>query len=64
MKQLPEFDIAFIGHYTKDTIVSPHETKTGRGGAFYYGVHIVVKMGLKAAVITRLAEEEHHRLAS
>ena len=53
-----EFDIAFLGHYTKDTIVSPHETKTGRGGAFYYGVHVVVKMGLKAAVITRLAEED------
>jgi sugar/nucleoside kinase (ribokinase family) len=58
MKQLQEFDIAFLGHYTKDTIVSPHETKTGRGGAFYYGAHVVVKMGLKAAVITRLAEED------
>lgn len=52
------FDIAFLGHYTKDTIVLPHETKTSRGGAFYYGVHVVVKMGLKAAVITRLAEED------
>jgi sugar/nucleoside kinase (ribokinase family) len=58
MKQLLEFDIAFLGHYTKDTIVSPHETKTVRGGAFYYGAHVVVKMGLKAAVITRLAEED------
>jgi sugar/nucleoside kinase (ribokinase family) len=58
MKQLHEFDIAFLGHYTKDTIVFPHETKISRGGAFYYGVHVVVKMGLKAAVITRLAEED------
>lgn len=55
---MPDFDIAFLGHYTKDTIVSPHETKTSRGGAFYYGVHVVVKMGLKTAVITRLAEED------
>jgi sugar/nucleoside kinase (ribokinase family) len=55
---VPEFDIAFLGHYTKDTIVSPQETKTVRGGAFYYGAHVVVKMGLKAAVITRLAEED------
>jgi sugar/nucleoside kinase (ribokinase family) len=55
---LREFDIAFLGHYTKDTIVLPHETKTSRGGAFYYGVHVVVKMGLKTAVITRLAEED------
>lgn len=53
-----EFDIAFLGHYTKDTIVLPHETKAVRGGAFYYGAHVVVKMGLKAAVITRLAEED------
>jgi len=52
------FDIAFLGHYTKDTIVLPHETKTVRGGAFYYGVHAIIKMGLKAAVITRLAEED------
>ncbi len=58
MKQSPEFDIAFLGHYTKDTIVLPRETKTSRGGAFYYGVHVVVKMGLRAVVITRLAEED------
>jgi sugar/nucleoside kinase (ribokinase family) len=55
---VPEFDIAFLGHYTKDTIVLPHETKTSRGGAFYYGAHVVVKMGLRAAAITRLAEED------
>ncbi len=53
-----EFDIAFLGHYTKDTIVLPHETKTVRGGAFYYGVHVAVRMGLRAAVITRLAQED------
>ena len=58
MKYVHEFDIAFLGHYTKDTIVLPHETKTSRGGAFYYGVHAVVRMGLKTAVITRLAEQD------
>jgi sugar/nucleoside kinase (ribokinase family) len=55
---MQEFDIAFLGHYTKDTIVLPHETKTIKGGAFYYGAHVVVKMGLKAVVVTRLAEED------
>jgi sugar/nucleoside kinase (ribokinase family) len=55
---MPEFDIAFLGHYTKDTIVLPHETKTVHGGAFNYGAHVAVKMGLRAAVITRLAEED------
>jgi sugar/nucleoside kinase (ribokinase family) len=55
---MQEFDIAFLGHYTKDTIVLPHETKTVNGGAFNYGARVVVKMGLKAAVITRLAHED------
>jgi sugar/nucleoside kinase (ribokinase family) len=52
------FDIAFLGHYTKDTIVLPHETKTVHGGAFNYGARVAVKMGLRAAVITRLAQED------
>jgi len=55
---MPKFDIAYLGHYTKDTIVLPHETKTVNGGAFNYGARVAVKMGLRAAVITRLAEED------
>ena len=52
------FDIAFVGHYTKDTIVTPKETRTVHGGAFRYGAYVVAKMGLKAAVVTRLARED------
>ena len=52
------FDIAFVGNYTKDTIVTPQETKTVNGGAFLYGACVVAQMGLKAAVITRLARED------
>jgi sugar/nucleoside kinase (ribokinase family) len=52
------FDIAFVGHYTKDTIVTPQETRTVHGGAFRYGAYVVAKMGLKAAVVTRLARED------
>ena len=55
---MPGFDIAFLGHYTKDTIVLPHETKTVHGGAFSYGSRVAVKMGLRVAVITRLAQED------
>jgi sugar/nucleoside kinase (ribokinase family) len=55
---MPEFDIVFLGHYTKDTIVLPHEMKTVNGGAFNYGARVAVKMRLRAAVITRLAEED------
>ncbi len=54
----PPFDLAYIGHYTKDTIVYPTATRTVDGGAFYYGCHVAVRMGLRAAVITRLARAD------
>jgi sugar/nucleoside kinase (ribokinase family) len=53
-----KFDIAFVGHYTKDTIVMPQEARTVHGGAFRYGAYVAAKMGLQAAVVTRLARED------
>jgi sugar/nucleoside kinase (ribokinase family) len=52
------FDIAFLGHYTKDTICSAQGTRVVNGGAFNYGSHTAIRMGLKVAAITRLAEED------
>jgi sugar/nucleoside kinase (ribokinase family) len=54
------FDIAYIGHYTKDTIVYPHLTRVVDGGAFNYGANVAARMGLHAAVVTRLAREDWH----
>ncbi len=54
------FDIAFIGHYTKDIIVYPTVTRTVDGGAFNYGANVAVRMGLRTAVVTRLAREDWH----
>ena len=54
------YDIAFIGHYTKDTIVSASGTRVVDGGAFNYGANVAVRMGLKVAAVTRLAEEDYH----
>lgn len=54
------FDIAFIGHYTKDTIVYPHLTRVVDGGAFNYGAHVAARMALRVAVVTRLAREDWH----
>ncbi len=54
------FDIAYIGHYTKDTIVYPDSTRTVDGGAFYHGCNVLARMGLRAAVVTRLAREDWH----
>jgi sugar/nucleoside kinase (ribokinase family) len=57
------FDITFLGHYTKDTIVYPTETKQVNGGAYYYGAHVAARMGKRVAVITRLAREDWGALA-
>jgi sugar/nucleoside kinase (ribokinase family) len=54
------YDIAFIGHYTKDTIVSAAGTRVVDGGAFNYGSHAAVRTGLKVAAVTRLAREDRH----
>ena len=53
------YDIAFLGHYTKDTIVSSAGTRVVDGGAFNYGSNVAARMRLKVAAITRLAQEDH-----
>jgi len=52
------YDIAFIGHYTKDTIESPSGTRVVDGGACNYGANVAARMGLRTAVVTRLAKED------
>lgn len=56
-------DMAFIGHYTKDTIVYPDRETVQDGGAYRFGAHVAVAMGLRAAVVTRLAREDRRALA-
>ena len=58
------FDIAFVGHYTKDTIVYPQLTRTVDGGAFFYGANVAARLGLRVAVVTRLAREDWHVVES
>jgi sugar/nucleoside kinase (ribokinase family) len=57
---MTEYDIAFLGNYTKDTIVSAAGTRLVDGGAFNYGAHVAAAMGLRVAAITRLAREDWH----
>jgi len=54
------YDIAFIGHYTKDTIVSASGTRIVDGGAFNYGANVAARMGLRVAAVTRLAKKDFH----
>lgn len=58
MLQDPSFDIAFIGNYTKDIIITTAGTRYFDGGAVNYAAHAAVRLGMKTAVITHLAEED------
>lgn len=52
------YQIAFFGHYTKDTIVSSRGVRVVNGGAFNYGAHVAAKMGLRTLAVTRLSKED------
>lgn len=54
------YDVALLGHYTKDTIASASGTRIVDGGACNYGANVAARMGLKVAVVTRLAKEDFH----
>jgi sugar/nucleoside kinase (ribokinase family) len=47
-----------IGNYTKDTIISPAGVKYVDGGAVNYAAHATARLGVKTAVVTRLAQED------
>jgi sugar/nucleoside kinase (ribokinase family) len=58
-----EYDIAFIGHYTKDTIVNSAGTRIVNGGAYFYGASAARRMGLATAAVTRLAKADFSSFA-
>jgi sugar/nucleoside kinase (ribokinase family) len=57
---MKQYDVLYIGNYTKDTILSPAGTKYVDGGAVNYAAHAAAKLGLSVAVVTRLAKEDNH----
>lgn len=58
MNNAAPYDIVCIGNYTKDTIVNPSGTSYVDGGAVNYAAHAAVRLGLRTAVVTRLARED------
>ena len=56
------YDVATIGNYTKDTIVSPTGTRQVDGGGVCYSAHAAAGLGMKVAALTRLAAEDSHVL--
>lgn len=57
------YDVVCIGNYTRDTIISPSGTKYVDGGGMNYAAHAAAHLGLKVAVVTRLAKEDERVVA-
>lgn len=55
---MKNYDVLYIGNYTKDTIISPAGTKYVDGGAINYAAHAAAQLGGNVAVVTRLAKED------
>jgi len=60
---MKNYDVLYIGNYTKDTIITPAGTKHVDGGAVNYAAHAAVRLGMKVAVVTRLSKEDEHVVA-
>lgn len=54
------YDVLYAGNYTKDTIITPDGSKTVDGGGMNYAAHAGKGVGIKAAVVTRLAKSDAH----
>jgi sugar/nucleoside kinase (ribokinase family) len=54
------FDVATIGNYTKDTIVTAAGTTHADGGGVNYSAHAALALGRKVAAVMRLAGEDFH----
>jgi len=52
------FDVAYIGNYTKDTIVSPAGESHVDGGGAHYAAVAGARLGLKVAAVTLLASDD------
>jgi sugar/nucleoside kinase (ribokinase family) len=55
---MTDYDVVYIGNYTKDTIISPAGTRYVDGGAVNYAAHAAAQLGCRVAVVTRLAKED------
>lgn len=54
------YDVIYAGNYTKDTIITPQGTRYVDGGGMNYAAHAGRRLGIRAAVVTRLAREDEH----
>jgi sugar/nucleoside kinase (ribokinase family) len=58
MKSSQIYDVVYIGNFTKDTIITPAGIRYVDGGGMNYAAHAAACLGMKTAVVTRLAKED------
>ncbi len=59
-----KFDVATVGNYTKDTIVTAAGIQYADGGGVNYSAHAAKTLGRRVAAIMRLAAEDFHVVRS
>ncbi len=59
-----QYDIIYAGNYTKDTIITPVGTRYVDGGGMNYAANAGKRLGIRAAVVTRLARKDEHVVAA
>lgn len=52
------YDVIYAGNYTQDTIITPQGTRRVDGGGMNYAAHAGHRLGIHAAVVTRLSKED------
>lgn len=57
---MKHYDVICAGNYTKDTIITPDGTRYVDGGGMNYAAHAGKRLGIKPAVVTRLAKDDNH----
>jgi sugar/nucleoside kinase (ribokinase family) len=55
-----QYDVIYVGNYTKDTIITPEGTRSVDGGGMNYAAHAGKQLGMKAAIVTCLAKEDEY----
>lgn len=58
-----ELDVLAIGHIDKGRVVVGGQVQNITGGAVYFGGMVLLTLGLKVGVVTRLAKEDHWLLS-
>lgn len=59
---MTSLDVLMIGNFAKDKLIVDGVEEVASGGGVYYGSVVVKRLGCKVAVVTRLHQDDFHRL--